>query len=230
MSVPGIQVDCLTVGPFQENSYFLRRRGEPETILIDPGDEADRLCEVLDRHALLPVAILNTHAHLDHIGAVSALKERYGIPFRLHAAELDILRGAPDAARLFGVDVPPVPEVDAPLAHLERIQLAGLSLEVRHTPGHSPGHVCLVVPGAVFAGDALFYGSIGRTDLPGGDTQTLLDSIARHLLSLPDPTLVYSGHGPVTTIGRERRQNPFLLGLAKSSGGEADLGQEGRPG
>lgn len=213
MSSPSLWVESLTVGPFQENSYFLRRPDRPETVLIDPGDEAPRLVAFLESHALVPILIINTHAHLDHMGAVDALKQRYGIPFRLHADDLDLLRHAPDAARMFGVNVPIVPQVDTPLSHLERIEAGGLSLEVRHTPGHSPGHVCFVADDLVFAGDALFYGSVGRTDLPGGDTETLLRSISEQLLTLPDTTRVFSGHGPATTIGRERKHNPFLSAL-----------------
>jgi glyoxylase-like metal-dependent hydrolase (beta-lactamase superfamily II) len=205
-------VDTLTVGPFQENCYFLRRPESRETLIIDPGEEAPRLLAHLEHHELLPVAILNTHAHLDHIGAVAALKARYGIPFRLHADDLETLHQAPEAARLYGVRVPEVPAVDGGFAHLEQLELAGLTLEVRHIPGHTPGHVCFVVAEAVFAGDALFLGSIGRTDLPGGDTATLLASISDQLLTLADATRVYSGHGPATTIGRERQHNPFLRG------------------
>jgi hydroxyacylglutathione hydrolase len=213
MHALGLQVDGLTVGPFQENTYFLRKSDSRETVIIDPGDEAPRLIAFLESGSLVPVAIINTHAHLDHIGAVAALKERYAVPFLLHADDLELLRRAPVAARLYGVNVPVVPEVDAPLAHLQKLDWAGIAMEVRHTPGHALGHVCLVVEGAVFAGDALFYGSIGRTDLPGGDTETLLASIADQLLTLPDSTVVYSGHGPQTTIGRERAHNPFLRGL-----------------
>jgi len=212
MPPPGLQVDGLTVGPFQENTYFLRRFGGRETVIIDPGDEAPRLIAFLESQDLVPLAIVNTHAHLDHIGAVAALKDRYAVPFLLHADDFDLLQRAPESARLFGVNEPVVPQVDAPLTHLEKLAWAGIAMEVRHTPGHARGHVCLVVEGAVFAGDALFYGSIGRTDLPGGDTETLLASIAAQLLTLPDSTVVYPGHGPSTSIGRERLHNPFLRG------------------
>lgn len=209
-----VHVEGLTVGPFQENCYFLRRQDSPETVVIDPGDEAPRIISYLEQQHLVPVVILNTHAHLDHIGAVAALKDRFGISFRLHGSDLDTLTQAPDAARLYGVSVPEVPRVDQGFDHGERIQVAGLAIEVRHTPGHTPGGVCFVVEDVVFSGDTLFLGSVGRTDLPGGDWDTLLESISLHLLSLPDPTRVYSGHGPATTIGRERRLNPFLKGLS----------------
>lgn len=209
-----VHVEGLTVGPFQENCYLLRRQDSPETVVIDPGDEAPRIIAHLEQHDLVPVVILNTHAHLDHIGAVAALKDRFGISFRLHDLDLDTLSQAPDAARLYGVSVPEVPRVDQGFCHGEKIQAAGLSVLVRHTPGHTPGHVCFVVEDVLFSGDTLFHGSVGRTDLPGGDWDTLLESISLHLLSLPDPTRVYSGHGPATTIGRERLFNPFLKGLS----------------
>lgn len=212
MSSDRLVVDAFVVGPFQENCYFVRREGRADTVVIDPGDEASRLIAHLEREKLNPVAILNTHAHLDHIGAVAEMKERFGLPFYLHPDDLPILAQAPGAARLYGVRVPTLPEVDHPLRHGQTLPLAGLAIEVRFTPGHTPGHVSFVVEDRVFSGDALFQGSIGRTDLPGGDTETLLASIERELLSLDDATQVYSGHGPATTIGRERRHNPFLSG------------------
>lgn len=207
-------VDTFVVGPFEENCHFLRRADRPETLIIDPGDEAPRLLEHIEREGLVPVALLNTHAHLDHIGAVAELQERYQIPFHLHPEDVPILQSAPQAARLYGVRVPVVPQVDRSLAHGETIQAAGLSVAVRHAPGHTPGHVIFLVADLVFSGDVLFRGSIGRTDLPGGHTETLFASIQRELLTLADATRVYSGHGPATTIGRERQHNPFLQGLA----------------
>lgn len=206
------RVDTQTVGPFQENTFFLRRDDSQETVIIDPGDEHERLIAWLDGDTLKPVAIVNTHAHLDHIGAVAPLIAKYGVPFYLHPADLPILREAPEHARMFGVRVPLVPTVDVDLAHGDVLRLAGLSITVLHTPGHTPGGVSLQVDGRLFAGDTLFSGSVGRTDLPGGDRDALLASLSHRIMVLDDETVVHSGHGPDTTIGTERRSNPFLTG------------------
>ncbi|MCA9524447.1 MAG: MBL fold metallo-hydrolase [Myxococcales bacterium] len=205
-------VEYLVVGPFQENSYLLRRPDSTQTVLIDPGDEVERLLAQIEREKLEPIAIINTHAHLDHIGAIVPLQQRFELPFYLHDAELPVLQMAPLAARMFGVPAPELPTVDRALQIGEPLQLAGLDFELRFTPGHSPGSVTFLVGGVAIAGDVLFYGSIGRTDLPGGDYDTLIQSIERQLMSLDDETVVFSGHGPHTTVGRERRLNPFLQG------------------
>lgn len=205
-------VDTLAVGPFQENTFLLRAADAADVIVIDPGEDAERLIEFMGKHDYTPVAIVNTHAHLDHIGAVEPLKQQYDIPFYLHPDDREILQSAPEHARLFGVRVPEVPEIDVELSDNQTLELAGLRIQVLHTPGHTPGGVSLQVGTRVFAGDTLFFGSIGRTDLPGGDFQTLMKSIEERLLTLPDETVVHSGHGPDTTIGRERQHNPFLTG------------------
>jgi glyoxylase-like metal-dependent hydrolase (beta-lactamase superfamily II) len=205
-------VDMVTVGPFQENTFFLRPVSSPDTVIIDPGDEADRLISIIASHGWKPVAIVNTHAHLDHIGAVDELRHHFNVPFYLHPGDVPTLKEAPEHACMFGVRAPVVPTVDHELAHGQYLDLAGLRIQVLHTPGHTPGGVSFAVDGRVFAGDALFYGSIGRTDLPGGDYEMLMRSLKERLLTLPDDTIVHSGHGPDTTIGRERRHNPFLMG------------------
>lgn len=204
------EVDSLTVGPFQENTFFVRSSGSSEVVIIDPGEEAGRLEDTIESHNWKPVAILNTHAHLDHVGAVVPLQQRYGIPFYLHPKEEPILNAAPEAARLYGVREPEIPSAIKPLSPGDSVVLAGLTFQVRFTPGHTPGHVAFVLSDRVFAGDVLFSGSIGRTDLPGGHTETLLVSIRDQMLTLPDPFIVHCGHGPDTTIGRERASNPFL--------------------
>jgi len=205
-------VDTLIVGPFQENTFFLRARDAAELIIVDPGEDADRLIATIQSHEWLPVAIVNTHAHLDHIGAVAPLKAEFEIPFYLHPADLPTLKSTPEHARMFGVRIPDVPAVDYELSDGQSLNLAGLTLDVIHTPGHTPGGVALAVDGRLFAGDTLFSGSIGRTDLPGGDLATLMNSLHARLMPLPDNTIVHSGHGPDTTIGHERRHNPFLNG------------------
>jgi len=205
-----IEVARIVVGPFQENCFLVREAGGSGCVVVDPGDEADRIAERIDERGWKPVAIVNTHAHLDHIGGIQELKEKYGIPLLLHEADEPLLRSAPEHARFFGVAEPTVPAVDRRLSDGDVLDFGGIRLEVLHTPGHSPGSVSLVAGGRVFVGDTLFEGSIGRTDLPGGSHGTLLRSIRRRLFALPDEAIVHCGHGPDTTIGRERRSNPFL--------------------
>jgi hydroxyacylglutathione hydrolase len=215
MKTPGehTEVHVETVGMFQENTFFLRARDRDEVVLIDPGDEPERLIETLESRGWRAVAIVNTHGHIDHVGAVAPLQEQLGIPFYLHSADQFLLDQLQHSARNWGVEAPETPTVDHRLDELETLELAGLAIGVLHTPGHTPGGVSLVVDGRVFAGDCLFLGSIGRTDFPGGNTAQLLASIKNRLLALPDETVVHSGHGPDTTIGHERRHNPFLYSL-----------------
>ena len=202
-----------TVGPFAENSYFLVDVESRESIAIDPGDEAPRLLALVRRHGLIVRYILNTHGHLDHVGAVAELKVATGAPFHIHRGDLDLLESLPMQAALFGLRPPAVPAVDGFLSEGSAFVFGRdpHRVDVLETPGHTPGGVTLRVASKVFVGDALFAGSIGRTDLPGGDHDTLMRSIRARLLALPDETEVYSGHGPATTIGSERRTNPFLI-------------------
>ena len=207
-----MNVLCETVGPFAENSYFLFDPESREAVAFDPGDEADRLLDVVRREGLDVRAILNTHCHIDHVGAVSELKEATGAPFYIHPADRFLLDAIAAQAALFGLRPPPVPEVDGYLAAGQTFELAGgrIAIRVIETPGHSPGSVTFHTGDILFDGDLLFESGVGRTDLPGGDHETLLRSIRERLLVLPDATRVYPGHGPPTTIGRERATNPFL--------------------
>jgi glyoxylase-like metal-dependent hydrolase (beta-lactamase superfamily II) len=207
-----VLVDCLVTGPFQENAYLVASGRGKQAVLIDPGDEADRIAERIEALSLEPVLILNTHGHLDHIGAVPDLRERYGIPFAIHPLDRFLLEGVEEQARMFGLHGYRDPVVDRELVPGETVEAAGLSFDVLFAPGHSPGHVAFRTDGAVFGGDCLFHGSIGRSDLPGGDPATLKRTLREVFLTLPDDTVVYSGHGPSTTIGQERRTNPFLTG------------------
>lgn len=209
----GCDVETLTVGPFQSNCYIVRPSGGGDPVVVDPGDEALRILDRLGGDT--PAALLLTHAHLDHIGAVAALVRETGAPVYLHEGDRFLYDAAEEHARAFGLRVEAPPAPDHELAEGEDLSFGSLEFEVRHTPGHSPGHVVLVGRGAAkgtaFVGDCLFAGSIGRTDLPGGDMSTLLASIRRRILTLPDETVLYPGHMGPTTVSRERQTNPFLV-------------------
>ena len=203
----------FTVGGFQENCSLVRPEGAEKALLIDPGDEADRLQAAMSELGVEPEAILLTHTHIDHIGAVAPIARATGVPVYCPRAELTIL-AQPD--RFFPPEWGSVEgwEADQPLDGGERLQLAGLDIEVVSTPGHSPGHVTFAIDGALFSGDVLFQGSVGRVDLPGGDWPTLLESIRGLVDGYPEETVVYPGHMGITTLGAERASNPFLAELA----------------
>ena len=203
----------FTVGAFQENCYLVRADGADKALLIDPGDEAPKLQSALDELGVTPEAILLTHTHIDHIGAEAPIATATGAPVYCPRNELAVLA---NPARFFPPEWGTVEPWDAeqPLDGGERLQLAGLDIEVVPTPGHSPGHVTYVIDGALFSGDVLFQGSIGRTDLPGADHGTLMASIAGLLERFDDDTTVHPGHMGLTTLGRERATNPFLQALA----------------
>ena len=209
-----LEIVPIPNGQFAENCYLVYDPAHAETVLVDPGEEPERFLAEARRLGRTIGAIWITHAHVDHISGVAAVREQTGAPVHLHPDDLPLYENLAQQGLWFGLrlSAPPAPEVA--LRHGQRLRVGGVELEVRHTPGHSPGHVCFVAPGVVLGGDVLFEGSIGRTDLPGGDYDTLIASIRRELLPLPDATVVHPGHGPATTIGRERRTNPFLTGAA----------------
>ena len=201
-------------GVFAENCYLVVDERAGECAIVDPGEEAGLILHKVKETGTKPVAIWLTHAHLDHVLGVSRVAADTGAPVWLHPADRPLYDAVPDQAAWFGLAPPePLPAPDQELAHGARLTVGDVSFEVRHAPGHSPGSVCLVGPGVALSGDVLFAGSIGRTDLPGGHFETLIASIERELLPLPDDTILYSGHGPETTIGRERHTNPFLTGV-----------------
>ncbi|CAG0930991.1 Hydroxyacylglutathione hydrolase GloC [Thermoflexales bacterium] len=214
-------VQTLVLGPAQTNCYLawvessregvVREAVAREAVVIDPAWEADAILAAARSAELTIAAILLTHGHFDHIGAAADLKEALGVPLIAHARELDLLR-LDGGAKLFGLEIRSVPRPDRLVAHGEQIAIGPLQFEVRHVPGHTTGHLAFVeqTQRTVFVGDVLFAGSIGRTDLPGGNYDTLISSLTDHLLTLPDDFKVYPGHGPPTTIGRERNTNPFL--------------------
>ena len=213
-----MDVRMFTVGPVQENCFVARRDGADRALIVDPGDEADRILGAVDELGIGIDAILLTHTHFDHVGAVAPVARATGAPVYCPELETfvlaDINRFVPFAG--FG----PFEDYDADetVAGGERLQLAGMDIEVLHTPGHSPGHVTYAIEeeGALFSGDVLFQGSVGRVDLSGGDWDTLLASLGTLVDRFDEETTVYPGHMGITTLGRERATNPFLRELAGS--------------
>lgn len=208
-----LALHTLPVGMLQVNCYVLSCERTGAAIVIDPGDEADEILALLARHGLKLSRILATHAHFDHLLAVRSLQEATAAPFYLHAADQSLLAAIrPTCMAWLGYDPGDPPAVDGDLTPGEVVQVGDLALEVRHTPGHSPGGVTLVdhAHRRAFTGDALFAGSIGRTDLPGGSLATLLKGIRSEILSLPDDYAVLPGHGEPSTVSDERRMNPYL--------------------
>jgi glyoxylase-like metal-dependent hydrolase (beta-lactamase superfamily II) len=211
--VSRLEIVPIANGQFLENCYLVADVDRKLAVMVDPGEEAGRFLAELRRRGWMLEAIWLTHAHIDHIMGVEAVSAAHQVPIFLHPADLPLYRGMAEQARWMGFDIagaPPLP--DRQLRHGDTLTIGDFSFAVRHVPGHSPGHVAFVGNGVILGGDVLFSGSIGRTDLPGGDFQTLMQSIQSEFLTLPDSTVVYSGHGPETTIGVERETNPFLTG------------------
>lgn len=208
-------LEILPVGPLQVNCYVLGCPLTRRAIVIDPGDDAPDILAALKRHNLQLDRILATHAHFDHLLGCRDLQRATDAPLYLHPADRLLVAAMRRTCMAWlGYDPGEPPEVHGDLAPGETVRVGDLALEVRHTPGHSPGGVTLVDHAGrrAFTGDALFEGSIGRTDFPGSSLKTLLESIRREILSLPDDYAVLSGHGAATTVGAERRENPFLVG------------------
>jgi len=211
-----MDVRGFTVGPVQENTWLVRPDGSDRAVMIDPGDEADRLLGAIDQLGVGLDAILLTHTHFDHVGAVAPVARATGAPVYCPKIEVGVLADIMAFVPWAGFGPFESYDADETLEGGERLALAGLDIDVIFTPGHSPGHVTYAVEGegALVSGDVLFQGSVGRTDLPGGDTATLMASIAGLLDRFDDDTVVYPGHMGVTTLGRERATNPFLQALA----------------
>ena len=210
--VSELMVRGIVVGVFAENCWIIGSRRTREGIVIDPGDQPDDILALARDMGLNIKVIANSHAHIDHVLGVGSVKEATGAKFLLHPGDLEIARGAAQAAaQLLGKPVEPPPEPDALLADGDEVEVAGVKLKVIHTPGHTPGSVSFYSDGMLFSGDTLFRGSIGRTDLPGGDYAQEMASIVDRLLALPDDTVVLPGHMQETKIGIERQANPFVL-------------------
>jgi glyoxylase-like metal-dependent hydrolase (beta-lactamase superfamily II) len=211
--------ETFPVGPLQCNCSILGDETTHQAIVVDPGDDIPGILAVLAKHALSVRQIVITHAHIDHIAAAQRLKEITGAPVTYNQADLAMVAIMDVQAAWLGVPVPDVRPPDADLPDAATVRLAGSDATVIHTPGHTPGSLCLYLPehSLLLAGDTLFAGSVGRTDLPGGDERQLIRSIHQRLLVLPNDTLVIPGHGKATSIGREREQNPFLRSASSTT-------------
>lgn len=210
-----LYITAFTFNPFQENTYLIIN-DKNECWIVDPGmfdnNETKHFTEYLKSNNLIPKGIINTHAHIDHIFGVQAMIDTYNISFGIHKQEEIVLKNAPMAAGMFGIPFTTAPVQTHYIQEGEPLLIGDDVLEVRFTPGHSPGSISFYYPEGkwVLSGDVLFNNSIGRTDLPGGNFDTLINSIRTQLFTLPDETTVYSGHGPATTIAHEKSYNPFL--------------------
>jgi hydroxyacylglutathione hydrolase len=216
--VSDLDVRMFTVGPVRENCFIVRRKDDPTAVIVDPGDEADTLISAIDRLGIQTVeAILITHTHFDHIGAVAPVAKATNAAVYCPELETEVLANIMDYVPWPGFGPFESYQTDHTVAGGDTLKLAGLDIDVIFTPGHSPGHVTYAVADheALFSGDVLFQGSVGRVDLPGGDWPTLLASIDTLVSAYPDETTVYPGHMGITTLGRERATNPFLRELAE---------------
>ncbi len=202
-----MKVEIAVVGPLHTNCYIVY--SGDEALIIDPGAEAEKISRIIDSRGLRVIGIVATHGHFDHVLAVEDLRRRYRTPFAINKKDLWLVKTAHEIARGFGVVAEEIEDPDADLAEGSVIRIGGEELRAIETPGHTPGSVCLVTEDLIFTGDTLFRGSVGRTDLPGGSWVGLVGSIKK-IIDLPEDLVVYPGHGPPTTIGLERRSNPFV--------------------
>ena len=208
------EIVCLTNGAFAENCYLVADRQSGDVVIVDPGEEADLFLRRIETEAWTLRAIWLTHAHLDHIAGVAHVVNATHVDVYLHPDDRQLYDSVLEQAKWLGVEVEaaPAPAPSQSLASGDTVTVGDCAFAVAHTPGHSPGSVTFIGDGVALVGDVLFAGSVGRVDLPGGDGATLLNSINQTLMSLPDDTIVYPGHGPTTTVGQERMNNPFVTG------------------
>jgi len=201
---------AFVTGPLETNTYLVGDRAAGEVLVIDPGGDPGEILAFLARERLRCRFVVNTHGHFDHISGNRELSSTTGAPVLAHEDDAPMFGKAAAQARFFMLHADNSPHPERFLRDREEVRVGAVSLRVVHTPGHSPGSITLVAPGVAFCGDLVFHGSVGRTDLPGGSERVLLDSIRRQIMILPDDTVLYPGHGPETTVGLEKRQNPFF--------------------
>ncbi|MEW6600912.1 MAG: MBL fold metallo-hydrolase [Nitrospirota bacterium] len=202
-------LERLVVGPLEENTYIIGDETTRQAIVVDPGDESDRIIEIIKDRGLQVHSIICTHTHFDHIGAVGDIKKATGARILIHREDQQVYETAKDQAAFWGYDFNDIPQPDGYIDEGDNIQIGSVNFKVMHTPGHSPGGICLYSDGVIITGDTLFKGSVGRTDFPGGDMDALKHSF-RRLLGLPENTRIYSGHGPDSTVVIEKRTNYFV--------------------
>lgn len=205
-----LRVLAMEVGPLAENTYLVGNPASGKAVVIDPGDEADEILRQLGARGWTLDKILLTHGHFDHVGAVAALKERTGASVHIHPADADLMRSAGRQGAMFGLHVPDPPPPDVLVREGDTVSLGDAAFLVLHTPGHTPGHVTYLSGDLAFVGDLIFEGSIGQTDLPGGSLDELLRAVREKIFTLPRDTILFPGHGPATTVGDEKRGNPFF--------------------
>jgi hydroxyacylglutathione hydrolase len=212
-----VKVTGCTVGPLQENCWLVVDETAGEAVLVDPGDEPERLIALVEQSGARLVGLWLTHAHVDHVGAVPALQRHFNVPLALHPDDRPLYDRAPSIGLMYGMQIEPLPEPTVSLAEGDVMSVGTLRFSVVHLPGHAPGHVAFVGEGIALVGDVVFAGSIGRTDLPLCDPVAMRRSLERVALWPPETT-IHPGHGPSTTIGRELASNPFLSGVARPLG------------
>ena len=205
-------VERLTVGELEENTYLIFDDSK-KGMIIDPGAEGRRILALIREKEVTIEYIINTHGHFDHTGANAFIKEETGALLAIHRDDKPLLEDVSRQASLFGLGVTRSPEPDLLLKDGDILKAGDMELNIIHTPGHTAGGICIKLENILFAGDTIFAGSVGRTDLPGGSYEKLMESILSNILNLSDDTIIYSGHGPKTTVGEERTHNPFLLRL-----------------
>ena len=203
-------LQTVVVGPLSENCFVIGCEATKTGAIIDPGDEAAQIIRIVEKQALEIKYILLTHGHIDHLAVLQKLKEKYQAEFLMHQDDLLLVKNASMQAAMFGLPDPGAPTPDRFLAEGDTVTLGKLSINILHTPGHSPGSITFFVDDKLFVGDLIFSGSIGRTDLPGGNYEQLIQSVENKIFTLPDATVIFPGHGPATSAGTEKRYNPFF--------------------
>ena len=207
-----MKIDTIIVGPLQVNCFMIYDEGSDDAIVVDPGDEAEKIIRLIEDRKLQVSRIVCTHAHFDHVGAVARLKGKTGAAVMLHKGDLDIYMRADKQGALWGFHIEQPPAPDMHMLEGDEIAVGRFRLKVLHTPGHSPGGICLYGEGVIITGDTIFAGSVGRTDFPGGSLEELKRSFAR-IITLPAQTRMFPGHGPLSTVGNEKENNFFAYEL-----------------